>query len=298
MRKVFGWIKNLKWKNVLGYGALFSVLFLVFLYLTFPYDIIRDAIVRQIESRGSLRANIEDISPFRLTGVRLKGLKLSNAADPTQVYLNLNEIRVRVRPMQLLRGRIWLDFDLYAYDGGAAGSYCKRGPVSDVALNFVGMRLSKYSTRDVIRKFGVGELDGVLSGQFELHYNPAMKRNSTGLLNLNIDKLKIANATILSSKLPDMTFEPGRIAMKMQNQAFQIEEFALKGNQVEMDLTGRITLGDSFKNTRLFLNFRFKPSDDLESALGMLMMGLKEPDANGFYTISINGAPGNIRTRR
>jgi type II secretion system protein N len=282
---------------VAGYGALFAVLFFIFLYLTFPFNAIRDTIAKQIESRGNLRVIIDDISPFRLTGIRIKGLKLSDAADPTQVYLNLNEVRVRVRPTQLLLGRVWLDFDVYAYDGGAAGSYCKRGPVSDVALNFVGLRLAKYGMREVVRKFGSMDLDGMLSGQFELHYNPAVRRNNSGLLSLSVDKMKASHIVILNNKLPDLVFEPGKISFKMQNQAFSVDQFNLKSNNLEMTMTGRVTLADIFRNSRVFLNLRLKPSDEMESALGIIMMGVKQPDANGFYTISLNGTPGNMHTR-
>ncbi len=305
MRKLIAWLRGLNWKLTLGYCALFFVLFFVFLYLTFPYNSVRDAIVRQVESlQGAegtsamrMRVEVADVSPFRLTGVRLQGVKLSRPEDPRQVLLNLNEVRIRLRPTQLLRGRLWLDFDVYAYDGGAAGSYCKRGPVTDLALNFVGLRLAKYGTRELVQKFGSMSLDGTLSGQFELHFNPAMRRNNSGGLTLNIDKLKATGITMVGNKLPDMTFEPGKIVLKMQNQNFQVDEFKLKSDQLEVDLTGRITLADQMKNSRLFLNFRFKPSDELETALGMLMMTMKEPDDEGFYSLSINGTPGNLRTR-
>ena len=204
---------------------------------------------------------------------------------------------MRVRPTQLLLGRVWLDFDVYAYDGGAAGSYCKRGPVSDVALNFVGLRLAKYGMREVVRKFGSMDLDGMLSGQFELHYNPAVRRNNSGLLSLSVDKMKASHIVILNNKLPDLVFEPGKISFKMQNQAFSVDQFNLKSNNLEMTMTGRVTLADIFRNSRVFLNLRLKPSDEMESALGIIMMGVKQPDANGFYTISLNGTPGNMHTR-
>ena len=104
------------------------------------------------------------------------------------------------------------------------------------------------------------------------------------------------NINMLNNKLPDLTFEPGRIALNLQTQNFQVEEFNLKGNHLELDLSGRLNMSDSLRRSRIFLTLRFKPSDELEEALGMLMYAMKEPDADGFYKMTISGTPGNIST--
>jgi hypothetical protein len=59
---------------------------------------------------------------------------------------------------------------------GIAGSLCKRGLLVDVAMNFAGLKLAKYQTRDLVRKVGQMDLAGVLRGNFEAHTNRANRR--------------------------------------------------------------------------------------------------------------------------
>ena len=298
MRKLINWLVNVKWKQTIGYAALFLFLFVMFLYLTFPYDAIKDTIVKRIESQGNISVTIDKISPFRLAGFRIKDLQITNPAEKNQVYLSLDEVRLRLRLTQLLIGRLWLDFDVYAYEGGIAGSFCKRRQIFDLAVNFAGLRLAKYSTRDVVRKMGSLDLDGIITGQLEMHLNQAQKRDNNGFLNMNLDKMQASNIKFLTSEIPNMTFEPGQIQLRLQNQNFQVQTFYLKGNHLELDLSGRIATNNDLKRSNLFLNLRFKPSDELEESLGMLMYAMNEADDEGFYKLSINGTPGSIKTRR
>jgi len=297
MRKLTNMLRNADWKRLLSYAALFFVLFFVFLYLTFPFDTIRDAMVKRIESQGSLNVDIEQISPFRLFGFRIEGFKLANATDPSQVYINLDELRVRLRPSQLLRGRLWFDFDIYAYGGGIAGSYCKRGEVNDLALNFVNLNLNKYGTRDVVRTYGTMDLGGTLSGNLEAHLNKANRRANSGFFNLNLDQLRVANIKILNNELPDLVFEPGRVAFTLNTQSFKVDQFDLKSPHLEVQLSGRITLAEELKRSRLLLTLKYKLSEDIESALGVMALALKEPDSEGFYRLRLTGPLNKLKTR-
>jgi len=97
MRKLFNLIRNAEWKRLMGYGALFSALFLLFLYLTFPFDAVRDTLINKIESQGNLSVKIDEISTFRLSGLQIKGLQLAHADSPTQGWCSLDEARMRLR---------------------------------------------------------------------------------------------------------------------------------------------------------------------------------------------------------
>jgi len=299
MRRILAWLKKVKWLKVGGYGGLFIFSFLLSLYLTFPYDSIRDYAIRVIQSRADVSVKIDNVSTFRLTGIKAKGLKIASQEDPTKVYLNLDEVRLRVRPTQMMRRRLWIDFDVYGYGGGVAGSLCKRGTVWDVAMNFAGLKFAEYSTRELFKNLGSINIEGNLNGELDAHLNRALPRVNYGALNLGLDHMKTSNVMIAGQKIPDMTFEPGKIDMELQHQSLQVKEFDLKGNHLEMQLNGRINTNmEDIKKSRLALTCKIKPSDEMEDALGPMMYALKEPDANGFYTIPINGVPGNLRAGR
>ncbi|HPQ71792.1 MAG TPA: type II secretion system protein GspN [bacterium] len=289
MRKLTNWLRTTEWKKLMGYGALFMALFFLFLYLTFPFDAIRDTLINKIEAQGNLAVNIDEISTFRLSGFQIKGLKLAHAETPNQVLFSLDEARMRLRLLQLLRGRLWVDFDVYTYDGGIAGSVCKRGQLVDVAMNFSGLKLAKYQTRDLVRKVGQMDLEGVLSGNFEAHVNRINRRLNEGALNINLDNLKAKNIKILEKELPPIAFEPGKMSFELKRQNLTVKDFTLKGDNLEVGLTGRVTTREDLMSSRMFLTLKIKPSEAMEDALGIIMMTLKEPDANGFYQIPLKG---------
>jgi len=299
MRKILVWLRNHNWQRLLANTALFVGLFLIFLYLTFPYDVIRETIAEKLEGQGKFGVTIGAINPFRLTGVRMTGLILSDVNDPKKVYLDIDEARVRVRPTQLLRGRLWMDFDIYAYGGGIAGSFCKHGAVFDMAMNFVDLHLQKYRTREIVSKYGQFDLDGVAGGDFNMHVAKGSRKGNSGGLNLSLDRLKIANIIILGKQLPNLSFEPSKLSMELQQHQFKLNDFNLKGNALEVKANGQVFVNeDTLSKSRLNITLKMKLGDEIDEALGILAMGLGEPDNDGFYTYRLNGPLDNISARK
>lgn len=289
MRKPINWIKQLNWKPILAYSGLFALVFVIFLYLTFPFDAVTNTLIQKLESQGKFRVEIKELSPFRLTGVKVTGLQLRDAEDPRKVFLDLEDVRVRLRPTQLLRGRLWVDFDVYLYGGGVAGSLCRHGGVVDLAFNFVDLDLTGYKTREVARQVGQFDLGGILSGDMTASINSQVRRNNQGSLNLNLDKLRVMNIDVLGKKFPDLTFEPGRVSFALNRQNFNVKEFALKGNHVELDVGGNVFVNETnLGRSRANLTVKFKPSEAFEDALGVLAFGLGSADDEGYYTYKIN----------
>ncbi len=295
MRKFLLWLKSLNRKQVAADAGIFIGLFFVFLYLTFPYDIIRDTVVQRIESQGKVTASIGSIEPFRLFGVRIKDLKVADAEEPAKVLLNIDETRVRIRPTELLLGRLWIDFDVDAAGGGVAGSYCRRKTANDLAMNFVDFRLAKYGFRDLARKFGQIDVDGVIGGDFNMHFASGSHKSTSGALNLNLNKLRIANLNFNNKTFPNINFEPGRLSMEMQQQIFKLSDFTLKGDNLSLKASGQVTINqDNPKKSRVNVSFKFKPSEEFEQSLGIIAMGLGEADPDGYYGYTLNGPFDNL----
>ncbi len=289
MRKQLAGLKFLKTREFWLHAGLFAVLFVVFAYLTFPFDAVTNFVVQKIESHGNFRVDIDKLRPFHLSGVKITGLRLRDTKDPRKVYLDLDEARVRIRPTQALRGRIWVDFDLYAYGGGVAGSLCRHKGIYDVAVNFVDIKLNKYRTKEVSRDFGQFDLAGVIGGQMEANIFPQKRRNNRGSLTLDIDQLRIANIDLLGKKFPNLAFEPSRISLALKQQNLRFDEVSLKGDHVELQADGTITVNQNNPSrSRANLTVKFKPSEEFEDALGVIAYALGTPDVDGFYTKRIN----------
>jgi type II secretion system protein N len=298
MRKFLVWLKGLNRTQVALHGGLFIALFLIFLYLTFPYDIIRDVIAQKLEAQGKVQVAIGSIKPFRLFGVRIKDLRIADIDDATKVFLNVDETRVRVRPTQLFLGRVWLDFDVYAYGGGLAGSYCRHGSANDVAINFVDFGL-RNALREFTRQVGQLDVDGTLGGDFNAHFSAGAKKGNSGALHLSLDKLRVANINLAGQQLPNLKFEPGKLAMELQQNIFKLSDFTLKGDNLSLKASGQVYINEtSPSKSRLTLTFKFKPSEEFESGLGLLAMGLPAADADGYYETHVSETFDSLGAKR
>jgi hypothetical protein len=142
-------------------------------------------------------------------------------------------------------------------------------------------------------------MDGVISGDFNFHYAKGARRGNSGGLNMTFDRLRAANVVILGKPLPNLTFEPSKLSMELQNKVFKLSEFDLKGNHVELKANGQIYMNDETpRKSRANFTLKFKPSDEFDEALGVLVMGLGAPDAEGFYDFRMNGPLDNISARK
>lgn len=74
-----------RWLRVLGYLLFFLVSFVFCVYLTFPYDRVRDFVVHQVELAipGS-ELEIVGLEPAWLTGIEARGVRLRLPAEPTE----------------------------------------------------------------------------------------------------------------------------------------------------------------------------------------------------------------------
>lgn len=299
MRKLFALLLKINWKRLLLQSAVFFVFFLVFIYWTFPWDTVRANIVSRIESKDFIKIDIEKMKPFRGAGLRLEGVVIKSAKNPEKILANLDEVRVRVRPLKLLGKQLWVDFDAYAYDGGLAGSLCLHQGFFDFAMNFVDLGLDKYNMQRLAQDIGSLHMMGNLSGNAELHFNRAEKRKSNGEVNLNFNNLQMVNLDLVQHKLPDIAFEPGKLGFELKNQVFRIKDFDLKSNHLELKLTGSMYLNDQdMRASRPRFSLKVKPSEEMIAALEdyySLLIMKYPPDRDDFLEFKIQGQLGDLR---
>jgi type II secretion system protein N len=117
-----------------AYVAFFVFCFLLFAYWSFPYDRLRDHIVRQVETSsgpGGPQASgweldIVDLSPSWGTGVTLTGVhlsKLPEGRDDKPASIVVDELTLRVSPFAYLFGSTAVSFHADLGGGALQGAY-------------------------------------------------------------------------------------------------------------------------------------------------------------------------------
>ncbi len=299
MRKLFALLQKINWKRLLTQLAVFLVFFVAFIYWTFPWDTVRANIISRVESKQLVSVEIQKLKPFRGAGLRLDGVVLRSAKNPEKILANLEEVRVRLRPLKLLGRQLWLDFDAYAYDGGLAGSFCWRQGLVDLAVNFVDLGLDKYNMQRLAEDLGSVHMKGNISGNAELHLNRKDKGKSSGEVNLNFNSLQMVNLNLVQHQLPDIAFEPGKLAFELKNKVFRIKDFDLKSNHLELKLSGSMYLNDQdFRSSRPRFSLKFKPSEEMIKALEdyySLLVMRYPPDRDDFLEFKIQGQLNDLK---
>ncbi|MCL4233759.1 MAG: type II secretion system protein GspN [Deltaproteobacteria bacterium] len=282
-------LAGLDWKQTALYAVVFVFVFFGVFYLTFPFDTIKATLVTELEARTGAKVEVARLRPLRMSGVQAEGVRLMKPSDNTQVLADIDLMRFRVHLAPLFRARTVVDFDLEAYGGGLSGVIEGRtGKRFAVAVNFLNLDLNRYNFAKLIENYGQMSLYGKLSGNFNLYFDGANRRNSQGAVDLKFEGMKIADATIMTKTLPEINFEPAAVKMDFKRSAFSISQWDMNGDNLSINMTGRVTMNENLNNSRISFTLKAKPSETLLDQFAELAM-MKAPDSQGWYTLRING---------
>lgn len=156
-------------KKILLYGLAYPAFFLASMvlgaYWTFPYDHLRDYIIEQAESGGTMQLEIESLRPSWLTGVELEGVRVvtlpsAPTQQPTELVVRRAEARVSL--LALLTGTTEVTFDAELDGGGRIeGSYADGSESMRIVANVQDVDLRRIGPlRDAVGLPIAGRLSG------------------------------------------------------------------------------------------------------------------------------------------
>ena len=291
--------KTINWRTTLGYFGLFVIFFFAFLYITFPYGSVKNALIAKMESSAPVHVEIDKLTPYRLTGIKAENVTITSTEDSGNVLVKIDRGRVRIHLLPLLAFKVKADVDLYTFGGGMAGQIVWRGQEVAMAANFRDLDISRIGADRQLKKFGEIRMTGKLGGSVETYINNQEKKRNRGQIRLEYNQLNIANSTILGNKFPEIVFkDPAVVQMSLTNRYLKIDEWSLTSDALDIKASGRVTLREKIENSRFNIKFQFKPSDEIEDSLGMFGMMLPEPDANGYYNFTFSGTAQNPRFKK
>lgn len=97
------------------YVLLFLFSFVFFLYLTFPYSILKEAVVAEIAKNTGMNVKIEEFGPDLPLGFEAEKVTVTNS-DGSSV--SLDTIEVSISTLSLLIGSLSVDIELVSEQGG------------------------------------------------------------------------------------------------------------------------------------------------------------------------------------
>jgi type II secretion system protein N len=280
-------LKYLKYLGPVGVPLLYVVCLAFFACLTFPYRRLREHIVgtfnaTQRATGGVQELQIDDLSGYWLSGVRMSGVALLTASaepgkPPTKIEIDDATARYSLLPM--LIGSSDMNFDAYAFGGEASGSYDVSGKDRSVDVTLDSIDVGKL--QPLVDLLGV-PVGGKLAGTVRLTMPEGKASKGTGSVSLEIldtsvgdGKAKIKGALALPKiEVGTLTF-----AADAKDGVLKITKLVAGGKDLEVQGDGRITMREMAPDSLLDLQIRFRINDAYR--------------AKSDITKSLFGAPGS-----
>jgi type II secretion system protein N len=309
-------IGYLKYAGPVGYPLFYVVALLVFASLTFPYRRLKEHIVGQFnagqrEVNGTQELQIDDMSGYWLSGVKLTGVSLlSGPSEPGKplARIDIDEAAVRYQLLPMLIGHSDLHFAADAFGGEASGSYDMAGKDKEIDLDLDSIDAGKLDP--LVAILGV-PLGGKLGGKIHLIFPEGKAAKASGSVALEIGGLWIGDGKAKIKNmlaLPKIDVGTLTLAAEAKDGVLKLTKLVAGGKDVDVQGDGRVTLRDLAMDSLLDVQIRFRIADayrgksDLTKSLfgnpgtadgGILEMAdpkvkqSKRPD--GFYAWSFRG---------
>lgn len=312
--------------RIVGYAAFYVCALIVFAYVTFPYERLRDRIVQEFNLRqtgpDAMRLEIDELGAYWFSGVEAEGIRLippvkpvatapamstDTTAPPKPRVMTIDSAHVRVGLLGLLFGSTRLSFGADAFGGTISGNSVE----SDISRS-VEMELDELSLADApMLSDAVGlPLAGTLNGTIEFLLPEKKLAKADGKIDVTIEGLSAGDGKAkIRDTLAIPKIEAGTLVLQGESTAGQLKigKFEASGPHLELVAEGSARLRDPAPTSLLNLTARFRFSDryknqnDITKSLfgtpGSTIPGLfdmdpkikraKRPD--GFYGWRVSG---------
>jgi len=309
-----------------AYAAFYLLALLVFAYVTFPYERLRDRIVQEFNQRqtgpDALRLELDELDSYWLSGVEAEGIRLISppkpavpGTEPSAVnekpsVMMIDSAHARVGIFGLLFGSMNLSFGADAFGGSISGNTSE----SDGAREFE-VELEELSLAEApLLASAVGlPVAGTVNGRLEFVLPEGKLAKGDGTISLKGSDLSVGDGKAkIRETIALPKIEAGELTIEGQATAGQlkIDTFSTKGADLELDAEGSVRLRDPMTASLLNLTARFRfterytTKNEMTRALfgapGSSMPGLFDLDpknkrakrSDGFYGWRVSGQLG------
>jgi len=311
----------LKYAPLVGYPLFYLVCLFVFAALMFPYAKLKERIVasfnaQQHATNGQQELQIDEMTGYRLTGVRVKGVRLlSPPPEPGKPpsKIEIDDATVRYQILPALVGNSDLAFDVYAFGGEATGEYDVRGKDRDIEVDLDSLSLGQVGP--LVQLLGV-PIQGKVGGTVHLDMPEGKASKGSGSISLDLKDVSVGDgkAKIKGAlALPKVDVGALSFEAEAKDGVLKITKLVAGGKDVELQGDGRINMREAATDSLVEAQVRFKINDayrtknditkSLFGAPGSNVPALfemadprikqsKRPD--GFYAWSLRGPLGRL----
>lgn len=297
-------------KIIIGMMVLFVFSFLFFLYMSFPYGVLKEAISSQIQLATGITVRMESLGPAFPFGF---------SAEDVEVYkgqsarVKVKSVKARVSIFQLFLMRLGVSIDAEDTKGGDLSVGVGYGFLDLISGNaglpsHISLSASRFSL-DSLASFGIQTavdsgvggaiagpliaklgLKGNLTGKADVSLNGKSPSQSSGSVKISlVDSVLVLSDPSLN--FPDQSFKTAQISASLAGGSLNIDPATrLTTADLDVGVDGKVALRASMPSSDLSLKAFLKLQGLLGEQYGMLVDGLSNGmSKNGSMNLQITG---------
>ncbi len=260
--------------RVLGYILYGLLAFAVFLYLMFPYDLLRQRLVDQV-SQGAMQLDIARMRPTFPPGVSLRHVRLvAKRSTLANEVIQLQTLRAWPRWSSLLSQTKQVRFTGVLYNGRVSGDvhYDKTNGTAmwQSQAQFAALDVARYPLLQALQE------NGKLAVQGRLHADVTAKVSARGQLEQGELSFQVTPAIFApgeSAQLPlrrEIPCDTLKGAMTMTARQWKIENLTCQGDDVFVDVRGDVRPRRPLQESKLNLRMELRSDEAFQSELALL----------------------------
>jgi type II secretion system protein N len=279
------------------YIAYTAVLFVVFLIVTFPHELlIRRALSGINQGAVAVQFNAANFAWFR--GYELTGLRVAPAAadDGRAPYLECSHVWVRPALGALVRGNPYamqMSADLY---GGTALGEARLADGNLVGnVQWHGIDLARYRTLTAL--LDEGQLTGKISGQFDFEARDANLAVGQGSGEVSVDGIGLIQAKVAGFGVPELHIRQTKLKFTIRSGRLEVQDFNATGD-LNVQGSGQIVLREPVQDSVLNLRGTVLPTATTPDALkAVIALIPRAPGAKPDAPMTVTGTVAHPRVR-
>ena len=273
--------------------ALYTVaLFLVFLAVTFPHELLVRRILDRAGTAGRVTIEVSGVHlgwPLAYTFDELR--LLERGGDPGVPLLTASAVRAAPSLLGLVRGQLYplgIRADLY---GGTLTALVDPRPAAfHVRATLASVDVGRYGGR---RLFTEGRLSGRVDGTIELRGDARKPSTTNGQVELRGVGLAVEGGKVRGITVPDLHFPELRLAGAVKAGRLELSELRARGQEVSLSVQGNVLLQQPAVASLMNLDLRLIPADAVPDSLRLALDLIPgEPTAGGERRVRLYGSIG------
>lgn len=318
--------KTKRTKVILTYVGVGIISFLIFLYLSFPFNVVKEVIISKvnetfIQQKLPIRISVASFKPKFPIGINLEDIQVSNVNDPL-ANIKIGKASAWVNVLSLLIGKVDADVRLTQSGGSLDMNYnvglaalpkmarqSSSGlPAGNARLTFQNfeikplvanalafVRSGNNPALQTIQPFLRTEVSGQISGNIRLDL-PSFSETLDKML-LDVD-LKIGKAYFEMKDetlaIPRQEFTDARAKLKLSKKSIEIPtETKFIANDIGINLSGRMNVSDNLGvndvQLKLGLLLKGKIEENFKTLLPVILGCDLTKMVNGKMDVELNG---------